>query len=58
VEVHCRKGVFPKAEFSMWLDPRADKNKKNGRTRCNACMKKEQAVKSQIEESNVRHLQK
>jgi len=42
----------------MWLEPRTDKNKKNDRTRCNACMKKEKAVQKQIEESNVRHLQK
>jgi len=42
----------------MWLEPRTNKNKNDGRARCNACMKKEQAVQKQMEESNVRHLQK
>jgi hypothetical protein len=52
------KGVFPKAEFSIWLEPRTDKNKNDGRGRCNTCMKKEQAVQKQLKESNVHHLQK
>ena len=42
----------------MWLEPRTNKNKNNGCARCNACMKKEQAVQKQIEKSNAQHLKK
>ena len=45
-----------KSDFSLWLQPRSNKNNSNGRQRCNQCMQEDAATQRELQRDVQSHI--